>query len=147
MMIRSFLLSCALAVFGLVPVAVQAGHYTCTGGAQLMAGRKCSDGSIPLYQADEVKPNGSKSVQPYVAQGVQPYTGQGIQRHQSTEVKPLTKEERQRMMDNTNREAKAVAGKWTKNGKGLNKQQEKAIDAQTCLGVAAANSDLRCVPR
>lgn len=39
-------------------VAVQAGSYHCAGGAKLSADqRRCSDGSIPMYEADVIQPD------------------------------------------------------------------------------------------
>ncbi|WP_448191152.1 hypothetical protein [Azospirillum sp. sgz301742] len=141
-----------LAVSALVLLATapaQAGGYTCPNGATLRSNRTCSDGSMAVYKADEVKPYRSTDVKPRRSDAVRPAIPMGsgtIEKHQSREVKPFTKEERQRMLENDRRAGKELAGKIAPDGK-LNQQQLNALSNQRCLQAAAVNPDVRCVPR
>lgn len=133
-----------LAVSALVLLAAapaHAGGYTCPNGATLRSNRTCSDGSMAMYKADELKPRRAANVRPAPPMG--PGT---IQKHQSREVKPFTQEERQRMRNNDERAGKDLARKIAPDGK-LNQQQLNALSNQRCLQAAAINPGVRCVQR
>lgn len=66
---------------------------------------------------------------------------------QADEIRRYNDDDRRKMMDNINRQAKDNAAKWQKNRPGLNQDQVDAIRNMNCLGAAAANSDVRCVHR
>jgi len=132
----------AVAIAALVCFAAPAfaGTYSCGGGARLLNGNRCSDGSIPIYHADTVRPYVAGSAASQSAHAVQPYRGNGS-------IHVFTQEERARMNRNDERAAHEIAKQWTRNGRNLNGAQLRAIENQRCLMMAAGNPDIRCVPR
>lgn len=129
----------ALALSGTIASAALAGSHRCPGGAQLLGGDRCSDGSIPVYTADAVRPDASDPVGARGSGTVQPY--------QAGTAHPLTPGERQRMLENDQRAAQELARRWSPDGQPLNAAQIQAIENQRCLLMAAGNPDIRCAPR
>lgn len=136
-MIRTAVVFAALAISAAPALA---GTYTCAGGARLLNGNRCSDGSIPIYRADTIQPHAAGSASSKPAHTIQPYQGNGS-------IHVFTPEERARMNQNDERAAHELAKKWTGNGRDLNAAQLRAIENQRCLMMAAGNPDVRCVPR
>lgn len=117
-----------------------AGSYSCSNGARLIGGNRCSDGSIPVYQSQTIPAYQSRTVPFYRSTPVARQNGSG-------EIHVFTPAERAQMMENDRRAAHELAQRWTHNGRGLNGAQLNAIENQRCLMMAAGNPDVRCVPR
>ncbi|MGZ3506362.1 MAG: hypothetical protein ACXWNZ_18180 [Vulcanimicrobiaceae bacterium] len=124
------------------------------------------------YRATPVRPYYAKPVQPAVAPTVDPFyceldanlgnphpgcpgqeryhtvqrfTAKPIQAFFATPVHHMTPAELKALDANLNRQAAALAKKWSRGGR-LNAAQLRAVQNETCLMVAAANPDVRCVP-
>lgn len=69
-----------------------------------------------------------------------------IEVYKATEVKPLTREERERMNHNIDEAARELARKWSPDGRPLTPEQMTAIRNEACLVAAANNPGVRCCP-
>lgn len=114
-------LALGTALFAATSGKAQASYSYCMGGAAISADqRSCSDGGIPVFVPDIVTAYFAKPVH------------------------PMTQAELRALDASLQRQAAALAQEWSRNGQ-LNAAQLEAIQNQSCLMVAAANSDITCV--
>ncbi len=110
---------------------------------------------IQPRQAEAVQPRHAEAVQPRFAGAVQPRYAESVQPRYAEAVQPRHAEAvQQRRAETLQRRAPAAATSYPQRGGApapVN-PQAAALQSQwrsnvSCLGMAAANSDVRCVPR
>ncbi|MBN9342201.1 MAG: hypothetical protein ABT02_13650 [Comamonadaceae bacterium SCN 68-20] len=110
---------------------------------------------IQPRQAEAVQPRHAEAVQPRFAGAVQPRYAESVQPRYAEAVQPRHAEAvPQRRAETLQRRAPAAAPSYPQRGGApapVN-PQAAALQSQwrsnvSCLGMAAANSDVRCVPR
>jgi hypothetical protein len=110
---------------------------------------------IQPRQAEAVQPRHAEAVQPRFAGAVQPRYAESVQPRYAEAVQPRHAEAvQQRRAETLQRRAPAAAPSYPQRGGApvYVNPQAAALQSQwrsnvSCLGMAAANSDVRCVPR
>lgn len=110
---------------------------------------------IQPRQAEAVQPRHAEAVQPRFAGAVQPRYAESVQPRYAEAVQPRHAEAvPQRRAETLQRRAPAAAPSYPQRGgaPAPANPQAAALQSQwrsnvSCLGMAAANSDVRCVPR
>ncbi|MBN9365554.1 MAG: hypothetical protein J0H59_00810 [Comamonadaceae bacterium] len=110
---------------------------------------------IQPRQAEAVQPRHAEAVQPRFAGAVQPRYAESVQPRYAEAVQPRHAEAvPQRRAETLQRRAPAAAPSYPQRGGAPAPMNPQAAALQSqwrsnvsCLGMAAANSDVRCVPR
>lgn len=138
--IGAALASAAFAIALLITAgAAKADYTTCPDGKIYPANlRVCPDNiTVPVYHPDAVQAiPAPPAVQEYFATHIKPFYAQPVHVMTLAELKALDV--------NLEREAAILARKWSANGP-LNSLQMNYLHLESCVLVAASNSDVRCV--
>lgn len=134
---RSFTVPLGIAILALIACLgltnagadASGGWYSCSSGVYNPTTGTCPDGGIPEFHPDMVK----AAPPPKMIQAFVPRL-----------VRPLTDAEMKALDAQLQRQADALAKKWSRNGR-LNAAQIRQLQNETCFLVAAKNPDLTCV--